>query len=73
MNDRARRIAAPALAILAAVALLARRWSPATAPARLLNADQFADRAASALDERAGRRGDRQARSPTSWSPPTPT
>src|ERR687893_3026872 len=50
MNDRARRIAAPVLAILAALLLLAALIVGYGARA-LLNADQFADRAASALDE----------------------
>jgi hypothetical protein len=50
MNDRARRIAAPALAILAVLLLLAALVAGYGVRA-LLNADQFADRAAAALDE----------------------
>ncbi len=50
MNDRARRIAAPALAILATLLLLGALVAGYGARA-LLNADQFADRAAAALDE----------------------
>ena len=52
MNDRARRIAAPTLAMLAALLLLLALIGGYASRA-FLNADQFADRAAAALDEQA--------------------